>query len=302
MAGAALGYSEYSVDLWWTDLNTTEIGFFQHTKHRAKSRQFSKDSDVIGAVDVNGERTGLLTYRRGLWEEAEGMNKRLVVKLFSEEMNWRGTLDMLMGRSLQLTLGAHGFPVAAFSLNISGHDQMINVERSAHKWPLVPEDYSFFLLEDKRARFYRLRRDWISIGADYTLFDQKGERVGHLNGRVLNLGGRWDVRIREDHANPRLNGILQLFCGMLRFRRPAERHIRVLTREIRQRQARRAARNARDRPVSEPTPDEQLNAQWRPIQSPNSAQERSKTDTWMRISIRGSRLALPFTLAIANRR
>src|SRR5262245_38211742 len=72
---AALGYSKYTVDLWWTDLNSVEIGFFKHSRHRAKSRQFSKDSDVIGAVDVNGERKGILTYRRGLWEESEGIQK-----------------------------------------------------------------------------------------------------------------------------------------------------------------------------------------------------------------------------------
>jgi hypothetical protein len=41
------------------------------------------------------------------------------------------------------------------------------------------------------------------------------------------------VRVREDHDNSRLNGTLQLFCGMLRFRAAVERHIRTLTREIR---------------------------------------------------------------------
>jgi hypothetical protein len=231
-AGATLGYSTYTVDLWWTDLNTTEVGIFKRARHRAKSRQFSKDSDIIGAVKVNGERTGLLTYREGLWEESDGMKKRLVVKLFSEGMKWRGTMDMLMGRSMQLTLGARGFPVAAYSVNLSGHEQIVNVERSARKWPLIPEDYCFFILDDRRPHFYRLRRDWISIGQDYSLYDEKGERVGHLNGRVLNLGGRWDVRVREDHDNSRLNGTLQLFCGMLRFRAPVERHIRTLAREI----------------------------------------------------------------------
>jgi hypothetical protein len=231
-ATAALGYSKYTVDLWWTDLNPTEVGIFQHTRHRAKSRQFSKDSDVIGAVKVNGERTGLLTYREGLWNESEGLEKRLVVKLFSEEMSWRGTMDMLMGRSLQLTLGANGFPVPAFLINISGHDQIVNVERSARKWPLIPENYSFFILDDKRPRFYRLRRDWISIGQDYTLYDEHNEKVGHLNGRVLNLGGRWDVKVREDHDNSRLNNTLQLFCGMLRFRKPVERHLRMLSRSV----------------------------------------------------------------------
>ncbi len=232
-ASATLGYAEYTVDLWWTDLNTTEIGIFKHARQRAKSRQFSKDSDIIGAVNVNGERTGLLTYRQGLWDEAEGMKRRLIVKLFSEEMNWRGSMDMLMGRSLQLTLGARGFPVAAYNVNLSGHEQIVNVERSARKWPLIPEDYSFFILDDRRPHFYRLRRDWISIGRDYTLYDETDTRIGHLNGRVLDLGGRWDVKVREDHDNPRLNGTLQLFCGMLRFRSSVERHVRKLAREVR---------------------------------------------------------------------
>jgi len=233
-ASAALGYSEYTVDLWWTDWNTTEVGIHQHDRYRAKSRQFSKDSDIFGAVNVNGERAGLLAYREGLWEESEGMKKRLVVKLFSDEMNWRGTMDMLMGRSLQLSLGAHGFPVPTYTVNLSGHEQLVNVERSARKWPFIPEDYSFFLLgDDRRPRFYRLRRDWISIGQDYTLYNERGENVGHLNGRILSLGGRWDVKVREDHDNSRLNGTLQLFCGMLRFRKEVEKQIRQLLREIR---------------------------------------------------------------------
>jgi hypothetical protein len=233
VTSAALGYSKYTVDLWWTDLNTTEIGVFKHSRQRAKSRQFSKDADIIGAVKVNGERTGLLTYRQGLWDDAEGMKKRLVVKLFTEEMNWRGTMDMLMGRSLQLTLGARGFPVPAFLINVSGHEQIVNVERSARKWPFIPENYSFFILDDRKPRFYRLRRDWISIGQDYTLYDGKGERIGHLNGRVIDLGGRWDVKVRQDHDDTRLNATLQLFCGMLRFRASVERHMRRVVRDIR---------------------------------------------------------------------
>ena len=230
---ASLAYSKFTVDLWWTDLNDVEIGFFRKSRHRAKSRQFTKDSDVIGEVDINGERSGLLTHRRGAWNDAEGMKKRLVVKLFSSEMSWRGTLELLLGRSLQLTLGGKGFPVACFNVNISGHDQIVQVERSARKWPFIPENYSFFLIENKKTRFYRLRRDWISIGQDYTLYDDQGVKVGHLNGRLLDIGGRWDVKVREDHENTQLNGVLQLFCGMLRYRASCERHIRALTKQIR---------------------------------------------------------------------
>lgn len=231
-AAAALGFSKYTVDLWWTDLNDVEFGLFKHTKHRAKSRQFSKDSDVIGEVAVNGERTGLLTYRRGLWEEAEGMKKRLVVKLFSDEMNWRGTLDMMLVRSLQLTLGARGFPVTSYLVNLSGHEQVVGIERSPRQWPFTPERYSFSITDGKTVRFYVLRRDIVAVGSDYTLYDEARNVVGHLNGRVLTLGGRWDVKVREDHDHPKLNNALQLFCGMLRFRRAVERHVRTLTRGL----------------------------------------------------------------------
>ena len=40
----------FTVDMWWTDLNDVEIGFFIHSRHRAKSRQFTQDTDVIGEV------------------------------------------------------------------------------------------------------------------------------------------------------------------------------------------------------------------------------------------------------------
>jgi hypothetical protein len=231
---ATLGYAKYTVDLWLTDLNDVEFGLFRHTKHRAKSRQFSKDADVIGAVDVNGERTGVLSHRRGLWKDTEGMAKRLVVKLFTQDMNWRGSLELMLTRSVQLTLGARGFPVLSFLVNLMGNEQTITIERSGRQWPFMPESYSFFISDDKGVRFYRLRRKIIAIGTDYILYDASGKRVGYLDGRLIDLGGHWDVRLREDHNSVPLNSALQLFCGMLRFRRGCLRHVRQLARDIKQ--------------------------------------------------------------------
>ena len=226
---AKLNYGEFEVDLWITDLNPTEIGIYQQSRHRAKSRQFTKDMDIFASVKKDGERTHLLAYRKGLWEENTGMSKRLVIKLFTAEMNWRATLDLLLGRSLQLTHGARGFPVTAFSINIAGHDQIIQVERSSYKWPGTPENFSFFILkEDGKPYFYRLKRNWISIGDDYKLYDENDELVGKLNGRVINLGGKWKVRVREDHEDPRLSVILQLFCAMLKFNEDCRHHLEDL--------------------------------------------------------------------------
>jgi hypothetical protein len=181
--------------------------------------------DVIGQVKENGERKGIIAYRKGLWKSDDKSRRRLVIKLFSEKMNWRGTLDMMLGRSLQLTHGAGGFPVMAYSVNLAGHQQIIQLERSAFKWPLMPEKFSFFILNDDGPRFYRLRRKVLAMGTDYILYDQRGHRIGLLDGKVLNLGGAWKVRVDAAHADPKLDAILQLFCAMLRFNDDARRHI-----------------------------------------------------------------------------
>src|SRR5262245_58587618 len=174
-------YAEFAVDIWITDLNWTEFGIYKHSRNRAKSRQFTTDMDIYAEVKENGERTGLLGYREDLWRKNTGMDKRLVFKLFNETLNWRATMDLMIGRSLQLTLGARGIPVTVFSLNTGDHEQMVYLERSANKWPLMPENFSFFLLEDGKPQFFRLRRDLIDLGGDSTLYNQQNQAIGPLD-------------------------------------------------------------------------------------------------------------------------
>jgi len=189
--------------------------------------------DIFAEVIDHGERTGLLGYREDLWRKRTGMDKRLVLKLFNETLNWRASMDLMIGRSLQLTLGARGLPVTAFSINAGEHDDVVYLERSANKWPLAPEHFSFFLLDDGRPQFYRLKRDVIDLGGDYTLFSHRNEVVGRLDGKVFTLGGKWRGRVHPDHVNPRLLAVLQLFCGMLIFNGSCRRHVRQLARDVR---------------------------------------------------------------------
>ena len=221
-------YKEFKVRLWLTDLNTTEIGIYQHTRHQAKSRQFSKDMDIFGEISENGERKALLAFREGLWKNEKGMQRRLVLKLFSDSMNWKGTMDLMMGRSLQLTHGAGRFPVLAFSVNLANQDHIIQIERSAYQWVGMPEKFSFFVLRDGKPHFYRLRRKFIGIGIDYHIFDQNNKKVGILDGKVLRLGATWNVKVLREHSDAQLNSVLQLFCGMLKFNDDCREHIRDL--------------------------------------------------------------------------
>jgi len=236
--GSTKDWVHYEVDLWWTDLNTTEIGIYQHSRHRAKSRQFTTDSDIFGEVKEDGERTHLISYREGAWDENEGMDRRLVIKLFSDSMTWRATMDLMIGRSLQLSFGAGGFPVTAFSVNVSGHDQIIHVERTARKWPGFPEKFSFFILKDGEPFLYKMRRHWISIGPDYSLYDHNNERIGKLNGKLVTLGGHWNVTLRADHDDRIINCVLQLFCAMLRFNKACREHVADLVQRMEKRELR----------------------------------------------------------------
>jgi hypothetical protein len=142
-------------------------------------------------------------------------------------------MDLMIGRSLQLTLGARGLPVTCFSINVGDHDNMVYLERSANKWPLLPENFSFFLLTDGKPRFFRLRRDFIDLGGDYTLYDHHNRAIGNLDGRVFSIGGKWTGRVKAEYADAHLLIVLKLFCGMLIFNDDARRHMRALARDVR---------------------------------------------------------------------
>jgi hypothetical protein len=232
-AKVAATHKEFTVDVWLTNFNAIEFGLYKHSRNKAKSRQFTSDMDIFAEIKEDGERTGLLGYREDLWKGTSGMDKRLVFKLFNESLNWRATMDLMIARSLQLTYGARGVPVMAFSANLNDQEFVVYLERSANKWPLMPENFSFFVLDAGRPVFYRLKRDLIDIGGDFTLYNERNVKIGRISGSIFTLGGFWRGRVKTEHADPRLMMVLQMFCGMLAFNRGVKKHMKALTRDVR---------------------------------------------------------------------
>jgi hypothetical protein len=226
-------WHDFQVLVWITNFNSIEFGPWKRDRNRGKSRQFTTDMDIFAEVVENGVRTGVLGYRKELWKDTTGMDKRLVFKLFSDTLNWKASMDMMLGRSIQQTLAARGLPVTTYSINTSEDDYLVYLERSANKWPLLPENFSFFLMQGGEPKFYRFRRDFINLGGDYTLIDQHGEHVGHIDGAILTIGGRWNCTVRGDHADPRLLQVMKLFTGMIVFNRQARRHVKALAYDVR---------------------------------------------------------------------
>ncbi len=223
---------KFKVDFWATDFNTAEIGIMKRTQNEAASDQFTKDMEIYGQTVMAGKRTSILAFRKELWNKNKDFKRRLVIKLFSENLHWRGTIEMLIGRSMQLTLAAGGRAVPAYSINLGRHDQLIQLERSAHRWPLFPEVFSFFIQTKNGPRFYKLRRNLICFGSDYTLYSQKGRKIGQLDSKLINLGGAWKVKLDDEHANAKLEAVLQLFCAMLKFNRAGRRHVGRLAQKV----------------------------------------------------------------------
>lgn len=225
-------WHDFTVDVWITPFNSIEFGFWKKERNKGKSRQFTTDMDVFAEIIENGERTGVLGYRKELWNDATGMDKRLVFKLFSDTLNWRASMDLMLARSIQQTIGARGLPVSSYMINTNDDDYVITLERSANKWPFCPEHFSFFIMDEGTPRFYRFARDIINIGGDYTLIDQYGETVGHIDGAILTIGGQWNCTVRGDHADPRVLMIMKLFAGMLVFNKGVRRHVKALAQDI----------------------------------------------------------------------
>lgn len=227
------GWHRFVVDVWITNFNSIEFGIYKRQRNRAKSRQFTSDMDIYAEVIEDGKRTGLIGYREDLWTQKTGMDKRLVFKLFNESVNWRATMDLMVGRSLQNTIGARGLPVTAYSINTDDDNFLIYLERSANKWPFLPENFSFFLMNDNQPEFYRLRRDLINLAGDYKLYDQNGNIVGEIDGKVFSLGGKWYGKVKEGHADRRLLTVMKLFAGMMVFNGDSRRHMKQLYRDVR---------------------------------------------------------------------
>ncbi|MGE8940571.1 hypothetical protein ACO2I3_01525 [Leptospira interrogans] len=235
-AGKAMSdanWHRFDVDIWITNLNSYEFGIYKRSRNRAKSRQFSTDMDIFAEVIENGKRTALLGYREDLWKNKTGMDKRLAVKMFTEGLNWRASMDLMIGRSLQLTIGARGIGVSVYAINTNDDSVITYLERSANKWPIMPENYSFFVMRKGKPCFYRLRHDFFSVGGDYSLFDEKNQKVGHIDGKIITLGGYWKCKVRKDHADRKLLDVMKLFTATIGFKSAARRHMHRLWADVR---------------------------------------------------------------------
>ncbi len=221
------------VDLWKTGLHGAEVGIRQQEQHRAKSRQFTKDSDIFGRVKENGKDAGYVAYRKDPWN-AELPNQRLIIKYFSDSMGWKGTFEELLGPGLAHTLATdQAMPV--FMANVPKHDPLIRIEKVARVRSVGKKIYGFEILRKEKAlEFFKVDAARFSMGKDWDCYDFRDKKVAHVDGKVLDIGGRYEIKFSKDYdPSPPLEDILIMFAASQKFLDDVEGRLEKVAKGVR---------------------------------------------------------------------
>ncbi len=207
------------VDLWKTGAHGAEIGFKKSTQHQAKSRQFTKDTDIIGDIKEGKEEKGYVTFRENPWKE-EIPAKKLVIKSFTQSMNWKGTMEELIARGVAQSISAEkGMP--SFIINISGEEYMIPLERVQRRASMNKAIYALIIIDEKtnEAHPFSIEENRLTLGSDWDVYDMRRKKIAKIDGSKFNIGGKYTIDIDEEAPtyHKRLADVLVLFSTSLRF-------------------------------------------------------------------------------------
>jgi hypothetical protein len=144
------------VNFWRTRLHDEELGIHQQLKYQAKTRWYSKNFDMEGEIEVDGEKKYIIAYNKEDWHEKPIEERRLVCRYFTimEESieslpkggSFKGGVELSVAHSLIQSYEIR-HPAPVFFFQIPGNINLIRLVRS---WRLVGTRWNFVLLpEDK---------------------------------------------------------------------------------------------------------------------------------------------------------
>ena len=205
-----------TVDIWKTGLHGVEVGIKKKEEHRAKSKKFTKDMDIFGKVTLDKEEYGYVGYRKNLWEKEDLFEKRLDVRLFTETMDWLGTIEENIAKSIVLTL-VNDSPSHSFITSLRDTKIVYQIESVRARFMSGDVFYLTYIDEDKQLQGLILKSKRMTIGSDWEILDALTERkIIKVDGKVLDIGGRWEIKSKKLEDKNLIN-ILILFAASLKF-------------------------------------------------------------------------------------
>ncbi|OLS29201.1 MAG: hypothetical protein ThorAB25_17100 [Candidatus Thorarchaeota archaeon AB_25] len=232
-------YRVFAQDLYFTSFHHEEIGFRQAEMWRSKSRQFSRDADIVGKIMerrrpvdkkrlTKPERVGFIILRQSLWKKADQLDKRLVVKLFSNRGGWIATMEEMVAEEYAMSFAA-GLPLVAFTV-LSKENEIVTWVKQIRRGGLSTESYAFYILgPDKTFEVFRIEGIRATPGDDFRVIRLNGRKVvANIDSRFGDLGGDFIVRVKDPvlAENEWFCRVLQCFSVMVNYRERIRKKIR----------------------------------------------------------------------------
>ncbi|MFW9920457.1 MAG: hypothetical protein ACFFED_12715 [Candidatus Thorarchaeota archaeon] len=225
-------YRMLAQDLYRTNLHGDEVGIRQVEQWRSRSRQFTKDADIIGSISEariksEGERlppmekSGFIILRQSMWrDEPTEMQRRFVIKMFTESGGWLATMEEMVADSLAMSF-AMDEPVLNFAI-MTQENELVTYIRQMYRGGLATETYGFYLIgPDGNFEVFRIEGKRATAGDDFKviLLSRKTE-VAEIDSKFGDIGGEFVVKIKDEilARNDWFCRILQCFSIVIRFR------------------------------------------------------------------------------------
>ncbi len=234
-------YKKLKVNFWRTRLHDEELGVHQQLKYQAKTRWFSKNFDIEGVVEEDGEKKYIIAFSKNDWEEKPLEEKRLTCRMFTimeEKMtdartakggNFKGGFELSVSHSLIQSYEIK-HPAPVFIMQIP---RSIYLARVTRGWRLVGTRWTWPLLPEQKGDKLQVVRakGIVGPGRNYWIYigDQK---IARVDGQRIQKN--FEIQIFDEaFAKDKMFIIYMiLFAGICNFMRVATKMIKQLYKKM----------------------------------------------------------------------
>jgi hypothetical protein len=224
-------YRILSQDLYSTGFHGEEIGYRQDEMWRSKSRQFSRDADIIGKVSetrrstekeklASAKKIGFIILRQSLWKSVSDLDRRLIIKLFTNSGGWIASMEEMVAEEYTSSY-ASDEPLVAFTV-LSKENELVTWVKQLRRGGLSTENYAFYLLGPNGTfDIYRIEGSRGTLGDDFKVLRlREHEIVAEIDSKFGDLGGEFTVKVKDPVLadNEWFCRILQCFSIMIGYR------------------------------------------------------------------------------------
>jgi len=218
-------------DLYRTGLHAEEVGIRQMEQWRAKSRQFTTDSDIIGRISEakrtdeglpHPEKRGFVVIRQSMWDDAsDALLKRLVIKLFSDSGRWLATAEEMVAEELAHSYASES-PLISLAI-MTAENELVTYVRQLRRGVGATEAYGLFIPGPSGSfEVFRIEGKRATLGDDFRvlLLSGRDAEVAEIDSKFADVGGEFQVRIKDKILadNELFCRVLQCFSVVTRYR------------------------------------------------------------------------------------